>query len=163
VRLCERIQSATTLASEDRAWLSQHLELLIDRYQNLPAGLPISAVHGDAWGGNFVVTQDGPVILDLERFAVGPPEWDLTAIAVDHFTFGDVSVEEWRSVCEIYGYDVTTWAGYEVMRDIRELRKVTFAAQMAIRYDHVKPQAVYRVECLRGHHGSRPWCWQAVP
>jgi len=102
-------------------------------------------------------------MLDLERFALGPPEWDLVAIAVDHFTFGSISATEWTNVCQHYGYDVTTWPGYAVLRDIRELRKVTFAAQMAVRDPRLQDQARFRLACLRGHRGPRPWHWRPVP
>jgi len=163
VRLGERIDTAVTLAEVDRSWLREHLNTLRQQYEQLPPGLPRAAVHGDAWGGNIVHTAAGPVLLDLERFAFGPPEWDLASIAVDHFTFGSLSAPDWATACERYGYDVTTWSGYETLRDIRELRKVTFAAQMALKYPRVQQQALFRVACIRGEHGPRPWHWQAVP
>lgn len=163
IRLEERIVAAQALSAEDRTWLQKHLHQLMDRYDQLPDGLPHCAVHGDAWGGNIVTTAIGPVVLDLERFSYGPPEWDLASIAVDHFTFGSLSREEWDLFCHRYGYDVTEWAGYEVLREVRELRKVTFAAQMADEYPHLRDQALYRLACIRGEHGARPWHWHPVP
>ncbi|GAA1818393.1 aminoglycoside phosphotransferase family protein [Planosporangium flavigriseum] len=163
VRLDERIAEASVFSDADRQWLHEHLHRLQQRYAELPAGLPRGAVHGDAWGGNIVATAGGPVVLDLERFAYGPPEWDLVSIAVDHFTFGSLSDAEWAEFCHRYGYDVTDWAGYTVLRDARELRKVTFAAQMAAQYPHLRKQAQYRLACIRGERGSRPWNWEPVP
>lgn len=163
VRLKQRIDEATAFETDDRAWLMAHLEQLQEAYRSIPTGLPFSAVHGDAWGGNIVSTAAGPVVLDLERFAYGPPEWDLASIAVDHFTFGSLSEQQWATFCERYGYDVTTWPGYTVLRDARELRKVTFAAQMATQHPGLNEQAQYRLSCIRGEHGSRPWHWTPVP
>jgi aminoglycoside phosphotransferase (APT) family kinase protein len=163
VRLEQRIAEAAALTDEERVWLQQHLRLLKERYKDIPAGLSHCAVHGDAWGGNIVATAAGPVVLDLERFAYGPPEWDLVSVAVDHFTFGTLSADDWAMFCGRYGHDVTEWAGYEVLRDARELRKVTFAAQMAGQYPHLRNQALYRLACIRSEHGSRPWHWQPVP
>jgi aminoglycoside phosphotransferase (APT) family kinase protein len=163
VRLEQRIAEARVFDELDRDWLRQHLHRLQQRYRELPAGLPRGAVHGDAWGGNIVATDQGPVVLDLERFAYGPPEWDLASIAVDHATFGSLSDDEWAQFCDCYGHDVTTWTGYDVLRDARELRKVTFAAQMAGQYPNLHDQATYRLECIRGQHGPRPWFWQPVP
>jgi aminoglycoside phosphotransferase (APT) family kinase protein len=117
----------------------------------------------DAWGGNIVATAAGPVVLDLERFAYGPPEWDLASIAVDHFTFGSLSDAEWAAFCHRYGSDVTQWAGYPILRDARELRKVTFAAQMAATNPALEENARYRLACIRGLHGPRPWYWKPVP
>lgn len=163
VRLRERICDPALLSDEDRGWLLAHLSGLEARYAALPPGKPWCAVHGDAWTGNVVVTDDGPVLLDLERFAYGPPEWDLSSVAVDYVTFGDFSVEVWNGFCQRYGYDVTTWDGFEILRDARELRKVTFAAQLAPRREDIAEQARYRLACIRGEHGPRPWGWTGVP
>jgi aminoglycoside phosphotransferase (APT) family kinase protein len=151
------------LPEEDRTWLLQRLADLEGCYSGMPAGLPWCAVHGDAWSGNVAVTEQGPILLDLERFAYGPPEWDLTSIAVSYTTFGSLSAEEWAAFCERYEYDVTTWAGFEVFRDIRELRKVTFAVQMSGQREDIAEQARYRIACLRGRRGPRPWAWKGVP
>ena len=163
VRLRERIAEADILDGSERPWLLEHLGRLEQNYAVLPSGLPLCAVHGDAWGGNIVTTVDGPVLLDLERFAYGPPEWDLVSIAVDHVTFGTLPRADWERFCVRYGYDVTGWAGYEVLRDARELRKVTFALQMAGQYPHLTEQARYRLSCIQGRQGPRPWHWQPVP
>ncbi|MFI2649662.1 phosphotransferase family protein [Micromonospora fulviviridis] len=163
VRLEERITETEVFDGEERDWLLKHLHGLTQQYENLPAGLSRAAVHGDAWGGNIVATAAGPVVLDLERFAYGPPEWDLTSIAVDHFTFGSMSATAWHRFCTRYGYEVTQWAGYTVLRDARELRKVTFAAQMADQQPHLSGQARYRLACIRGEQGPRPWHWTPVP
>ncbi|GAA3298376.1 aminoglycoside phosphotransferase family protein [Dactylosporangium vinaceum] len=162
VRLDSRIRAARLLDSDDRRWLWEHLDELADAWAALPSGLPWCAVHGDAWGGNIVATDSGVVVLDLERFAYGPPEWDLTAIAVDFENFGDMSAQQWRDVCDGYGLDVTTWAGYETLRAIRELRKVTFAFQIADADPHAEPQARYRLACVQGQAGPRPWHWKGV-
>jgi hypothetical protein len=163
VRLAERISGAKSLAPGDRSWLLGHLAELEQRYERLPAGLPSCAIHGDAWGGNLAVTADEVILLDLERFAYGPPEWDLTSTAVNHTTFGYVTADQWREFCRSYGHDVTTWSGFEVLRDIRELRKVTFAAQVATERPEFIEQARYRLACIRGDHGVRPWNWQGLP
>ena len=164
VRLEQRIAEATVFEAAERGWLLAHLHRLAEQYETLPAGQPFAAIHGDAWGGNIVAISPDrpPIVLDLERFAYGPPEWDLTSIAVDHFTFDSISVGKWTRFCTRYGCDVTDWAGYEILRDARELRKVTFAAQLATQHPHLKAQAHYRLSCIRGDHGPRPWHWTAV-
>lgn len=162
VRLRERISRAVVLGDDDRTWLLAHLSGLENGYTALPPGKPWCAIHGDAWTGNVVATDDGPVLLDLERFAYGPPEWDLSSIAVDYTTFGDFPAAVWHDFCRRYGDDVTTWAGFAILRDARELRKVTFAAQLASQQAHVAEQARYRLACIRGEHGPRPWGWTGV-
>ncbi len=128
-------------------------------------GMLPSPVHGDAGGGNIVLPcdQSTPVVLDLERFAYGPPEWDLTSIAVSCFTFGTVTTDEWKSFSSSYGRDVTEWEGYPLLRDTRELRKVTFAAQIASQRQDLVSEAHYRLACIQGEVGPRPWHWKPVP
>ena len=164
VRLAERIDAAASLAPPDREWLHKRLAELQDAYAELPHGIPWRLVHGDAWRGNVAATADGPVLLDFERCAYGPPEWDLVSTAVSHVTTGWLAPETWTAYCRTYGHDVTTWDGFEVLRDIRELRMTTMAAQIAEKDPTAYPQFAHRLACLQGRNGPRPWeGWRAVP
>lgn len=164
VRLAERIDSATTLTAAERHWLRERLAHLRERYARLPAGLPHRVVHGDIWVGNAVSTQDGRVVLlDLERCAVGPPEWDLVSIAVKRTSFGWITDEDYREFCRRMGCDVTTWEGFELLRDIRELRMTCYFAQYAAEDPAVRGEAKLRLGCIRGDHGPRPWRWTPAP
>jgi aminoglycoside phosphotransferase (APT) family kinase protein len=164
-RLAERIDNAAGISGGDRDFLRGRLTDLEARYTSLAAGLPQCVVHGDAWPGNVVRTEDGALlVLDLERVAVGPPEWDLLHTAISHATVGTVSEEEYQDFCRAYGIDVIRWPGYPVLRDIRELRLALFAAQIATDDPRQQQQATHRLACLRGDLGPRPWPgWTAVP
>ncbi|GAA3852321.1 aminoglycoside phosphotransferase family protein [Saccharothrix violaceirubra] len=164
VRLRDRIDSALTLPAQDRHWLRAHLRTLEDRYLDLPPGLPARVVHGDAWVGNVVATADRRVVLlDLERCAVGPPEWDLVSTAIKHTSFGWVTAADYHDFCRRYGHDVTTWAGFSLLRDIRELRMTCYLAQRATEHPAARDEARSRVDCLRHRVGSRPWAWTPAP
>lgn len=166
VRLAERIEAATTLTDNDRAWLRHRLAGLKEAYADLPSGLPTAVVHGDAWKGNIARTADGDVILlDLERCTLGPPEWDLVSTAVSHVTTGWLSREDWAAYSEAYGFDVTTWDGFSVLRDIRELRMTLMACQLAaVDPSSYRQQAIHRLACIRCNRGPRPWNgWTTVP
>ncbi|MFD5435816.1 phosphotransferase family protein [Kitasatospora sp. NPDC127067] len=163
VRLDARIDDAATLDDTQRHWLRSCLAELQTAWRNLPPGLTTSVIHGDAWRGNVAVTPTTNYLLDFERTSLGPPEWDLTATAVGYDTFGTVSDREYAAFCEAYGADVMTWAGYPVLRSIRELRVTCFALQHAAA-DPARHQAEahYRLSCLQGEKGPRPWGWTAV-
>ena len=164
VRLAERIEAAASLAPPDREWLYKRLSELQDAYAELPRGIPWRLVHGDAWRGNVAATEDGPILLDFERCAYGPPEWDLVSTAVSGVTTGWLDAETWTDYCRTYGHDVTTWDGFEVLRDIRELRMTTMAAQIAEKDPTAYPQFAHRLSCLQGRNGGRPWSgWRPVP
>lgn len=165
VRLADRIDRARTLSESDRDWMRDYLKNLMERYGNLPAGRPACVVHGDAWVGNVVSTADGRIVLlDLERCSIGPPEWDLVSTAVKVFTLGGIPVEDYRAFVDVYGYDVTTWEGFETLRDIREFRMTCMAAQVAAENPARHDELVRRLASIRGERGSRPWSdWRPVP
>jgi aminoglycoside phosphotransferase (APT) family kinase protein len=160
VRLEERIAGARTATEDDRQWLHDYLSDLEEQWRTLPNGLPWCVIHGDAWVGNVVSTVDGQVILlDLERTSIGPPEWDLVHTAIKWLSFGWISQEEYAEFCDVYGHDVTTWAGFDLLRDIRELRMTTMALQTAATNAAWEEQAAHRLSCIRGEKGPRPWAW----
>ncbi|MFJ3790637.1 phosphotransferase family protein [Kitasatospora sp. NPDC090091] len=163
VRLAARIDGATTLDSEQRQWLRDRLTALETAWSSLPTGMLTSVIHGDAWGGNVAVTPTTAYLLDFERTSLGPPEWDLTATAVGYGTFGTVSDSEYAAFCDAYGVDVMAWAGYTVLRDIRELRVTCFALQHAAADPaRHRAEAHHRLACIREQNGPRPWGWAAV-
>ncbi|MDQ1295232.1 MAG: hypothetical protein QG608_3117 [Actinomycetota bacterium] len=164
VQVEERIATLDFLDATDRTWMLDRATQLRHAYAALPPGLPRRLVHGDPWSGNVVITCDGPLLIDLERVSVGPPEYDLVVVAAAHTSYGTMSARDYGLLVDAYGHDVTAWEGYPVLRDIRELRVTTYAGQVALDHPDVLPQAVHRLRCLQGHHGHRPWTgWRAVP
>lgn len=163
VRLTERIDGATWVADDDRVWLHERLANLESRWRNRPAGLPDAVIHGDAWAGNVVdVHGCGVTLLDLERCSVGPPEWDLTSTACRVTSYSTLSAGEYAEYCDEYGYDVMTWSGFELFRDIRELRVTCYAAHVTQSRPELRVGAQLRIDSLRGRHGPRPWRWEPV-
>lgn len=161
-RIAERLHAARCTDADDREWLMRRLGELQEEWARLPAGLPHCVVHGDAWGGNCAVTDKGALLLDFERTSTGPPEWDLTSTAVAFDTFGTLSADRYARYSKQYGFDVRDWAGYPILQGIRELRLVTFGMQTADQDPEARPQAQYRIDCVRGREGRRPWQWTAV-
>lgn len=160
VRLRERITTADWLSDDDNAWLMEHVDELEDRWAARHVGMSESVVHGDAWAGNVVdVEGAGVTMLDLERCSVGPPEWDLTSVACRFTTYSTLSSADYADYCNEYGFDVTTWDGFPLLRDIRELRVTCYAAYGATVNAQGRPLAQTRVDCLRGKNGQRPWHW----
>lgn len=160
--IADRIANAPQLTAEDRSWLTEHLSRLHADYAALPPGLTRRMIHGDAWQGNVVVPDGGaPTVLDFDHAGVGPPEWDLVPLAVDHTDFARISTAEYQSFVDAYGYDVTTWPGYRVLAAIRELRWTAFALGKAGASRAAATEAHHRIACLRGRI-PRPWTWAAL-
>lgn len=163
VRLRERIDGATWVADDDRTWLRGQLTSLEERWRRRPAGRPDAVIHGDAWAGNVVdVEGHGVTLLDLERCSVGPPEWDLTSTACRVTTYSTLPAQEYAEYCDEYGYDVTAWAGFELFRDIRELRVTCYAAHVTKSRPERRAEVQLRIDSLRGWRGPRPWHWERV-
>ncbi|WP_157172609.1 hypothetical protein [Nocardia exalbida] len=100
-----------------------------------------------------------------DRNAPGRAEWVCCwATSVGMTSFGWISKEEYDDFAEAYGFDVTTWEGFELLRDIREMRMTCMAVQTAAETPSYAPQAQHRLDCLRGRLGFRPWRgWTPIP
>jgi hypothetical protein len=150
--------SLAGLAGGDRAFLLSRLEELRGRYAGLEFVLPHGPVHGDANIGNIIRRDDGTaVLIDLDGFAAGPREWDLVLTAMYYERFGWHTEQEYREFSAIYGFDVMSWPGYPVLRDIRELTMVTWLAQNAAESQDVAAEVAKRVNDLRIGGGRRDW------
>ncbi|MFC8721334.1 phosphotransferase family protein [Kitasatospora sp. NPDC057198] len=162
VRLPDRIDAAG-LDGPQRRRLHARLADLRTAWGELALPARQSAVvHGDAWSGNLAVTATTAYLLDFERTALGPVEWDLTTTAVGRHTFGTVPPGTYAAFCAAYGADVTESPHYPVLRDIRELRLTCYALQQSAADPRHRAQARYRLACLLGEHGPRPWGWTAL-
>ncbi|WP_435970213.1 phosphotransferase family protein [Streptomyces sp. Qhu_M48] len=162
VRVPERLDAAWTLSLDDRRWLASLCESLSTEWQSIAPRVETAVIHGDAWPGNLVRTPDGPLLMDLERFSLGPTDWDLVSTAVRWQTTGAVTTGEYQHFCKVYGRDVTTAGHYRLLAGARELRMVSYAAQHATSHPEWASQAQHRVDCLRGRKGSRPWNWKGI-
>lgn len=151
-----RVSDAEEISDADR-------EFLLDRCAELEAALagcefplPRGLVHGDAYPGNVIPGPDGPVLCDFDSSCVGPPEWDLTPLAVGRERFGDPPVR-YRTFAATYGFDVTSWAGFSVLRAIRELKLTTSVLPILRSRPQVRPELFRRLDDLRNGRTDARW------
>ncbi|MEU4233293.1 aminoglycoside phosphotransferase family protein [Nonomuraea sp. NPDC026600] len=152
------IRDATGLHEQDRRFLMTVLEELQAAYAALPFAHAPRAIHGDPHRKNLVRGADGrTVMLDLERFAVGPIEWDLVVPAVYHLV-GWYSDAEYAAFVETYGWDITQWEGFSTLASVRQLRMTTWLAGRTGREPRLIPEALNRIATLRDPAAPRrPW------
>ncbi len=162
LRLDERIAVASGLTGENRSWLVARLAELREQYERLSTDRPRQLIHGDAWQGNVAVPGSGPpILLDLEKVALGHPEWDLAQIAVDYTDFSRLTAEDYRSFVDAYGgHDLTKTAGYRTYADIQAFRWLGFLLGKSGSSAAVQREIQHRIACLRGEI-PRPWAWTA--
>ena len=96
------------------------------------------------------------VLLDFETAAFGPREWDLmpTAIAVERYGLPEARYREFAAV---YGFDVRGWAGYPVLREIRQLNMTTWIMQNIGESAAAAAEFALRVSSLRERDFERAW------
>ena len=156
-RVSERIDRACDIPQADRDFLRGNLEDLRSRYGRLTFPLRQSAVHGDAHTGNLLRLPDGATaLIDLERFAYGQPETDLIVTAIDR-NMGWCTEREYQEFVEAYGFDVTGWDGYPVVRAISELKMTTWLMQNVGHSVAIDEEIRMRLNDLRRPEAPRHW------
>jgi hypothetical protein len=143
--------SRADLPEEDRAFLLGRLEDLHDRYALLEFVLPPGPIHGNANVNSVLpLMWDGsPVLVDLDCFALGPREWDLVLTAMYFERFGWHTQEEYLGFAAGYGFDVMSWPGYTVLRNVRELIMLTWLAQNPWNLPEIRAEVGGRIAQLR--------------
>ncbi|WP_328524971.1 aminoglycoside phosphotransferase family protein [Kribbella sp. NBC_00359] len=158
VRLDEHLAAAdTALSAGDRHFLAERLDQLRHEYAHVSAGLPVCVIHGDANRKNAVRGEDGvAVLLDLERFSLGPREFDLVVPAV-YQRLGWYTDPEYDAFVTAYGWDIRTWDGFTVFAALREFRMTAWLISRLAREPRLKPEATRRLASLRNPDAPRLW------
>lgn len=156
-RVARRIETAP-LADADRAFLQARYEQLRPAVARLEFPLTPTVTHGDAHTSNLMVTAEEVVLIDFERMSWGQPEWDISLTAVEARTGGWWSPEQYRTFADAYGYDITTWDGFDVLQGVHELKMTSWLAQMVSDSDEIAAEVATRMHTLRT--GEAPQGWQ---
>jgi aminoglycoside phosphotransferase (APT) family kinase protein len=151
-----RISDAEALGAGDREFLLRRCDDVQRRLDALDWPLPPALMHGDAHPGNLIMGSDGPVICDFDSSCVGPPEWDLTPLAVGAERFGDPP-GRYAELAEHYGFDVTRWDGFAVLREARELKLTTSALPILRSRPGVAGELRRRLDDLRAGRAGARW------
>lgn len=151
-----RLGEADGLDVDELAFLRERCDLVEARLAELDFALPAGFVHGDAHLGNLIPGPRGPVLCDFDSSCVGPPEWDLTPLAVGVRRFGE-DAATYAELAEEYGFDVTRWVGYPVLCEVRELKLITSVLPIMKSSPEVRPELLRRLRDFRTGETSTPW------
>ena len=117
------IASSRAIDEDERAWLGERCEQLLDAYGQLGFQLPAGMIHGDAYRGNLLRDGQRVVLADWDAVSTGPREVDLIpTLQATRFGLPD---DQRDAFVAAYGQDIRSWDGYPVLRDIRELSTLT--------------------------------------
>lgn len=153
-----RIAASKWLKPGNRDFLAEQLGRLKEEYARLEFVLPPGVIHGDAGVGNVLHdSHRNPVVIDLDRFAIGPREWDLALTAIYFDSFGWHTRDEYETFVRVYGFDIMQWPGYPVMRAVREFLMVTWIIQKADESEQAAAEAGKRIQALRTGASRKDW------
>jgi len=151
------LRKTTCLSSADMRFLNQRVDDLEIDLSNLRFGLtPNAVLQGDPQHGNALHAGNGTVLCDWDSAVIGPPEWDLVTVEVHCRRFG-YGTAHYVQFAEAYGWDVTAWEGYGVLRDLRELRMITTNARKSAHEPAKTAEVNYRIEGIRTDDTARIW------
>jgi aminoglycoside phosphotransferase (APT) family kinase protein len=152
-----RLSDAEALAPGDRAFLEERLAAVAATLASVSYRLPPAVIHGDAHLGNLIRARDGCVLLcDFDSVCLGPPEWDLTPVAVGAARFRHPPRHQ-AALAAAYGLDVTTWAGFPTLRAVRELKLVTSVLPILASNPTAAAQFRVRLDSLRTGDTTVRW------
>lgn len=151
-----RLAEPESLSAEDHAFLLRECDEMEERLAALEYVLPSGVIHGDAFLGNVISGPEGPVLCDFDSTAIGPREWDLTPVAVGRLRM-DYPVDEHLPLTESYGFDVTRWAGFPVLRQLRELKLVTSVLPILLSNPRIRPQWEHRMRSFKARDRTVRW------
>ena len=136
--------------------LRRRLDLLRERWDEAVTGDPLgtSLVHGDFHLDNVVLTERGPVMLDLETAGRGPASWDLIAQEVAVRRYG-APPADYREFLAGYGAEPPDRKASAVLRQAYELHLVAWALGHRDLSPALAEQASVRVADLLGDTGAR--------
>lgn len=155
-RLGNALVGNPPLADEDLTWLSERRLQLIAVYRELHSELGVGWIHGDAYPGNTLWNGDQVVLGDWDEVARGPRELDLTNTH-QGVRMGR-SAAELRAFTSAYGWDVTTWPGFPVLRQIRDLHTLGAYIDRASLGDPVATLELdHRIRTLRANDTTAQW------
>lgn len=146
------------IPDDDKVFLRKLWCELQDKYAELRFDTPKGPVHGDAHVQNLMVDDQGHVILiDFEAFCYDHPEWDLMVTAVEHYSLGWQTDEQYADFVARYGRDLHEWHGYETLRGIQEFGMTTWLMQNAQEDEETAVEYRRRISGLRNDNAPRNW------
>jgi len=152
-RVAARIDRAPVPPS-DRSFLSDLYGQLAAEVARLRFPLPPGPTHGDAHVSNLMFKDGEPLLIDFERVSWGHPEWDLAVTATEYRSGGWWTNEEYGEFVDGYGFDVTDWAGFDVLRRTHEIKMTTWIMQRAGDSASFAAEYERRMRTIRGGSGG---------
>ncbi|WP_214408968.1 phosphotransferase enzyme family protein [Sphaerisporangium fuscum] len=152
----QRLAEPEELDTDDHEFLLEECDEIEDQLAMLRFDLPPGVIHGDAFMGNVIAGPRGPVLCDFDGTSIGPREWDLAPVAVGRLRL-DYPTDDHALLAKGYGFDVTGWPGFPVLRRLRELKLVTSVLPILRSNPGIREQWEHRMRTYRARDLSARW------
>jgi hypothetical protein len=150
------LEHGTRLPADDRAWLVDRRRRLLDAYGQLDSALGVGFIHGDAYPGNMLWDGQLARLGDWDEVARGPRELDLVNTN-QGARFGR-SMSEREAFNDAYGWNVTKWSGYPILREMRDLHTLGAFIERVARGDALAAAELERrIATLRSGDTDATW------
>jgi hypothetical protein len=153
------IANESILTEDEHEYLAARCTYLADAAHGLRYEEPSRLLHGDPQHANALWNMDHAVLSDWDSLVVGPVEWDLVTIDVHCRRFSHPPAE-YDEFCAAYGRDIRHWDGYQVLRDIRELRMIATNARKSAPGSPSAVEVKRRISQL--HKGADESSWSIL-
>ncbi|MFI7511494.1 phosphotransferase family protein [Micromonospora aurantiaca] len=144
------VQKSTILTTRNRDLLLKRLEPLAARWREMSFPRGASLIQSDPQTRNALRRFDGtPVLADWDGAAVGPREWDLATVAVHCRRFTPPGAAAFSDFTAAYGWEVTSWRGFEELCQLRELQMIATNARKSRPGTEAEAEVLRRIIALR--------------
>jgi hypothetical protein len=150
------------LSGEDRRFLEHRMARADDAYEALEFPLGCGLIHNDAHVDNLLAdprSRYGYALTDWEGACLGPREIDLIQEGAPGNRFRE-SAELRHTFTAAYGYDVASWPGWPILRELRDLHSLAAYIRTAPAKPTSHRELELRLRSLRT--GDRARRWRAV-
>lgn len=157
-RLGDRLETAHIddgFGEDDRAVLCAWRDRLTATARGMQFTLPAGPLHGDVHLGNVIVVDGLLHLIDLDRIARGPREWDLATVLASHEMFGTPR-DSVDAFMEGYGWDLRGFPEAESLTRLRALFQTSWLVTLP-RTEPVVEEIARRMRFWRDPSDLVPW------
>ncbi|WP_093577060.1 phosphotransferase enzyme family protein [Amycolatopsis rubida] len=154
----ERRLETSPAPEADKSYILAKFRDLRDAFNGLDWKFDKAPVHGDGHIQNLMISTDGsPVLIDFERTGWGHPELDLAVTATEYTTAKWWTDEQYADFADAYGYDITRWSGFDVVRQLQEIKMTTWIMQNIDHSEDIKREFDVRMHTIRTGEVGDAW------
>jgi hypothetical protein len=151
----DTVRDQPVLSADTREWLLAHAVRLQCAYDTTATPLGRGLIHADVQPDNLFQDRDGRwLLINWDRASHGPRELDLAFAVPDHFYEPDSDRSEFSGA---YGYDITAWTGWTLIRDLTELHSLAGYIRRAATNPAARHELDRRVDSLVNDERSVVW------